>query len=209
MAPVAGPSFFASAAQFRDWLKLHHAVRTELLVGFWKVDSGRPSMTWPESVDQALCFGWIDGVRKRIDAHSYSIRFTPRRAGSIWSHVNITKMAQLTRQRLVRAAGRRAFEARREDKSRVYAFEQGDIAFPPAMKQAFCHNPTAWNYWLTQPPSYRKVATWWVIQAKRATTREARMAQLIAVSQHGRRLDVVTLKPKSEPAPEQNVPRAS
>src|SRR5882672_10237126 len=128
------PKFFATPTAWRDWLEKHHAGQKELLVGFYKKDSGKPSITWPESVDGALSYGWIDGVRRRIDDISYSIRFTPRRPRSIWSTVNIKRVQDLTRDGLMRPAGIRAFEAREEARSGVYSFEQKNIQFENAQQ---------------------------------------------------------------------------
>src|ERR1044071_3495969 len=149
------PVFFASQDDFRRWLAANHDKADELLVGFWKVGSGKPSMTWPESVDQALCFGWIDGVRKRIDDESYSIRFTPRKRDSVWSAVNIKRAEELKRLGVMREAGLRAFEARDEEKSRVYSYERATASFSPEEEKTFRANRKAWAYFAAQPPGYR------------------------------------------------------
>lgn len=185
----ASPRFFASAAAFRAWLDANAASAGELLVGFHKVGSGRESMSWPESVDEALCHGWIDGVRKRIDDQRYSIRFTPRKAGSIWSAVNIAKVEQLRAQGRMTAAGERAFADRRDARSRVYAYEQaGTAALAPDELRAFRRREDAWRYFEAAPPSYRKVVLHWITTAKRAQTRAARLAQLIEACAAGQRL---------------------
>jgi uncharacterized protein YdeI (YjbR/CyaY-like superfamily) len=191
------PHFFASPADFRAWLKKHHGSATELLVGFYKKDSGKPSITWPESVDQALCFGWIDGVRRRIDDVSYSIRFTPRKAISNWSAINIARVAELTNLGLMQPAGLRAFEQRREDKSAIYAYENAVRTLDPADEKTFRANRTAWQFFNAQPPSYRRVCIYWVTSGKKEETRARRLATLIGDSAHGRRVGVVTLKPKT------------
>jgi uncharacterized protein YdeI (YjbR/CyaY-like superfamily) len=182
------PRFFRTGAGFRSWLERNHAAKPELLVGFWKRDSGKPSLTWPESVDQALCFGWIDGVRRRIDDLSYSIRFTPRRPGSIWSNVNRKRMAWLIGQGLVHPSGLAAFE--RRVKQGVYAYEQHRrrAALPPAMQREFRRHAKAWRWYRAQPPWYRRVSAWCVISAKREETRSRRLARLIADSAAGRKI---------------------
>src|SRR5882757_8594746 len=159
------PTFFPTAAAWRDWLQKNHDKQTELLVGFYKIGSGKPSMTWPESVDAALCFGWIDGVRRRIDDASYSIRFTPRKIRSIWSVVNIKRVEELTLQGLMFPAGLRAFAARKQERSGIYAFEQEDIRFEPAQEVLFRSNDAAWDFFQTQPARYRRTATWRVVSA--------------------------------------------
>jgi len=181
------PKFFPTPTAWRDWLEQHHHDQKELLVGFYKKDSGKPSITWPESVDGALCFGWIDGVRRRIDDLSYSIRFTPRRPRSIWSAVNIKRVEELTQQGLMSAAGIQAFDARQEDRSRIYAFEQKSIQFEDAHERRFKANAAAWKFFRSQPPSYQRVATWWVISAKREETKQKRLERLIADSKQVRR----------------------
>lgn len=174
------PTFFASPEDFRAWLKANAAIEPELLVGFWKVGSGHPSMTWPESVDEALCFGWIDGVRKRIDDDTYQIRFTPRRPTSIWSAVNLKKYEGLLAAGRVTLAGKQAYALRKEEKSRVYAYEQP--AHAELTKQEARHfkeNPKAWAYFEACPSSYRKVVLHWITGAKKPETRAARLEKLI------------------------------
>ncbi len=192
------PRFFATPAAWRAWLEKNHKLESELLVGFHKKDSGKPSITWPESVDAALCFGWIDGVRRRIDDWSYSIRFTPRRPRSIWSAVNIGRVEELTRFGLMHPAGIAAFAAREEERSRIYAFEQKSAAFTASQERLLRNNAAAWEFFESQPPSYRRVATWWVISAKREETRTKRLQALIEDSAAGRRLRQYTLAPKTE-----------
>jgi len=182
------PKFFATPAAWRAWLEKHHADQKELLVGFYKKDSGNPSITWPESVDGALCFGWIDGVRRRIDDVSYSIRFTPRKPRSTWSVVNINRVAELGRQGLMCPAGIQAFEARQEARSGIYSFEQQSVQFEKAQECRFRANAAAWKFFQSQPPSYRHLATWRVISAKREETKAKRLDRLIEDSQHGRRI---------------------
>jgi uncharacterized protein YdeI (YjbR/CyaY-like superfamily) len=183
------PTFFETAEHFRAWLERHHSTATELIVGFRKVDSGLPSMTWPESVDEALCFGWIDGVRKRIDDVSYLIRFTPRRAESIWSLVNLAKVQKLTEQGRMRPVGIAAYEARSSKKTGVYSFEQQQaVVLSPAEVREFKENNGAWKYFEAAAPSYKKVITYWVVSAKQPTTRARRLAQLIEACAESRRL---------------------
>lgn len=191
------PVFFRTPAEFRAWLAQHHGSKTELLVGFYKKDSGRPSLTWPESVDQALCFGWIDGLRKGIDELSYSIRFTPRQPGSIWSKVNITRAQALIAQGQMQPAGRRAFEARRENKSGLYSHEQGSIELAEPYSRLLKKNKAAWSFFQAQPASYRKAVAWWIVSAKKEETRLKRLEQLAASSAAGQRLPAfVSRRPK-------------
>lgn len=183
------PTFFADAAAFRSWLETHADSASELLVGFHKVDSGRPSMSWSESVDEALCFGWIDGVRRRIDESSYSIRFTPRKANSIWSAVNIAKVETLRAQGRMRPAGEAAFARRSEARSAVYSFEQATVAELSAEElHSFQRNHAAWTYFESTPPGYRKTLLHWVTTAKKAETRAERLAKLMAACAGQRRL---------------------
>ena len=187
------PIFFETPAEFRAWLEEHHTDETELLVGFHKTGSGRPSMTWAESVGQALCFGWIDGVRRGLDEHSYTIRFTPRKARSTWSAVNIKRAKELVEEGLMRPAGLAAFERRSDDRSRIYAYEQRKQAkLDPAAEQEFRANSEAWAFFSEQAPWYRRNATHWVISAKKEETRRRRLRQLIGHSAAGRRLEHLT-----------------
>jgi uncharacterized protein YdeI (YjbR/CyaY-like superfamily) len=173
------PKFFPIPEHFWAWLQQNHHQQTELLVGFYKKDSGQPSITWPESVDAALCFGWIDGVRRRIDEISYSIRFTPRKPRSIWSAVNIKRMQDLAALGLVQPTGARAFEARLAERSAIYAFEQKEIAFDEMQERQFRANKPAWKFFQAQAPWYQRTATWWVISAKRPETKVKRLLTLI------------------------------
>lgn len=179
------PIFFATQTDFRTWLAENHTKETELLVGFYKVDSGIPSMNWSQSVDEALCFGWIDGVRKSIDKNSYQIRFTPRKPTSVWSAVNIQKVEELTKQGLMQPAGLAIFEKRTENKSRVYAYENKEIELSDDLEQQFKANKKAWDYFQALAPTYRKASTSWVMSAKQETTQMKRMNQLIADSEAG------------------------
>ena len=181
------PAFFATPADFRAWFEKHHAATSELLVGFYKKGSGKPSITWPESVDAALCFGWIDGVRKSIDEESYTIRFTPRKSGSIWSAVNIKRAHELTKLGLMHSAGIKAFELRDEKKSAIYSYEQRSTAkLTPAHEKQFRANKKAWDFFQSQAPWYQRTSTYWVTSAKREETRLKRLATLIEASEDHR-----------------------
>lgn len=181
-------SYFATKSEFRTWLELNHAVAPELWVGFFKKGSGKPSITWPESVDQALCFGWIDGIRKSIDEVSYKIRFTPRKPRSVWSAVNIRRVEELTKLGLMRPTGLEAFARRTENRSGIYSYEQRTENFPEPYAQLFKKNKAAWKFFEAQPPSYRKVMGWWVVSAKTEETRLKRLSKLIEESGQGRRM---------------------
>jgi uncharacterized protein YdeI (YjbR/CyaY-like superfamily) len=182
------PVGFPTALEWREWLVEHHQTHTECLVGFLKVTTGAANMTWSESVDVALCFGWIDGVRRRIDDRSYSIRFTPRKPTSIWSKVNVEKMARLQSAGLVVVAGQRAFAERRESKTAIYSYEREAGELSDSERERFAATEPAWAFWQAQAGWYRKTATHWVIGAKRPETRERRLNQLIEDSAAGRRL---------------------
>jgi len=186
------PTFFPTPADFRRWLKAHHATETELLVGFYKTSSGKPSITWPESVDQALCFGWIDGIRKRIDDESYTIRFTPRKPTSTWSAVNIKRVEELTQLGLMQPAGLKAFEARKENKSGIYSYEQRSADLPAEYEKVLKKNKAAWTFFQAQAASYRKAAVWWVVSAKQDATRLKRLDQLIDLSAHAQQIPQFT-----------------
>lgn len=172
----------------RRWLRQNHASADELWIGFYKKGSGKPSVTWPESVDEALCFGWIDGLRQSIDAESYQIRFTPRRRGSIWSAVNIRRVAALTNEKRLQPSGLRAYAARKENKSGIYSYEQRSAELAEPYRGLFQRNKVGWEFFEAQPPSYRKALSWWVVSAKQETTRQGRLRKLIAESAAGRRL---------------------
>ena len=182
------PRFFESAAAFRQWLEKNHDKVSELLVGFHKRGSGRPSITWPESVDQALCFGWIDGIRRRMDDESYTIRFTPRRPRSIWSAVNIRRVKELIKLGLMQPAGLRAFEKRSEEKSRIYSYEREHASLTPQYEKRFRANKKAWKFFNEQPAGYRRLTAYYVISAKQEETRARRLATLINASARGKRL---------------------
>ena len=179
------PTFFKKQSDFRKWLQKNHKKETELLVGFYKVGSGKPSMTWSQSVDEALCFGWIDGVRKSIDKDSYQIRFTQRKPKSIWSATNINKIEELTKQGLMQPAGFASFEKRIESKSKIYSYENAEEELAQNFRKQFKANKKAWDYFQSLAPSYKKVSTHWVMSAKQETTRIKRLNQLISESAAG------------------------
>ena len=183
------PVFFATPAEFRRWLERHHATETELLVGFHKKGSARPSITWPESVDEALCFGWIDGVRRSLGDDAYTIRFTPRKPTSIWSAVNVRNVARLVAEGRMQPAGLAAFEKRSAERTAIYSFDrQNPPQFDAEMEARFRKHRKAWRFWEAQPPGYRKTVTHLVVSAKRADTRERRLQQLIDACAAGRRI---------------------
>ena len=182
-------AFFESPSIFRKWLEQNHSAVQELWVGFYRKDSGRPSITWPESVDEALCFGWIDGLRKRIDAESYMIRFTPRRAISYWSMINIARVVELKRAGRMHLAGLRAFEQRAPERSGTYSYENRKrTKLDKRAEKQFRSSPAAWKFFQEQTPSYRQFTTWWVMSAKKEETRARRLAKLIEYSARGKRL---------------------
>jgi uncharacterized protein YdeI (YjbR/CyaY-like superfamily) len=186
-------TFFETPDDFRAWLEQNHETESELLVGFYRKGTGKPSITWPESVAEALCFGWIDGVRRGIDEESYSIRFTPRKATSTWSKVNIEKVAELTSEGRMHPAGQAAFERRSDAKSGIYSYEQRrDAKLDPDQEREFRANDAAWSFFESQPRGYRRTATYWVVSAKREETRRKRLATLIDDSANGRRLKHLT-----------------
>jgi uncharacterized protein YdeI (YjbR/CyaY-like superfamily) len=185
------PAFFKSAADFRDWLAQHHADARELLMGFYRKESGRGGITYPEALDEALSFGWIDGVRKRIDAESYTIRFTPRKPGSIWSAVNIQRVGELTARGLMKPPGLRVYAERDERKSRQYSYEREQAQLDPALDAALRANRKASSFFDAQPPGYRRTATFWVMSAKQEETRARRLAHLIERSASGTRIDLL------------------
>lgn len=169
------PMFFRTPSAFRKWLATHHQKHVELWVGFYKVTSGLASITWPQSVDEALCFGWIDGVRKSIDDRSYMIRFTPRRSTSIWSAKNIQRFAELKAQGLIHPAGQEAFDKIQETHTRRYSFEQDTLHLLPEYEKQLQANVKAWTYFQSLPPSVKKPTIWWVMSAKRKETQLRRL----------------------------------
>jgi len=181
------PTFFATTDELRAWLEENHATATELFVGFYKRGSGKPSITWQELVDEELCFGWIDGVRKGIDNVRYSNRITPRKPRSTWSAINIARAKELVKLGRMHPAGLKAFERRTDERSAIYSYEQRQKArLEPTAERSFRANKKAWAFFQAQPPSYRRAAIWWVISAKREETRERRLAALIGDSARGR-----------------------
>jgi uncharacterized protein YdeI (YjbR/CyaY-like superfamily) len=185
-------TFFASLSLWRAWLEQYCEQTPELWVGFYKKTSGKPSIAWPEAVDAALCFGWIDGVRKNIDEISYAIRFTPRRPRSIWSAINIKRVQNLGEMGLMRPAGLKAFQERTGERSGIYAYEQKNAAGLGVYEKQFRANKKAWKFFEAQAPWYRKTATWWVISAKKEDTRLKRLATLINDSEHCRTIQRLT-----------------
>jgi uncharacterized protein YdeI (YjbR/CyaY-like superfamily) len=186
------PTFFRTPSQFREWLTKHHATTGELLVGYYRKDSGKPSMTWPESVDEALCFGWIDGIRRSLDESSYTIRFTPRKSGSIWSGVNIRRAQALIEQGQMQPAGLKAYEARRENRSGIYSYEQRSAELEEPYSLMLKTNDAAWSFFQEQPASYRKAVSWWIISARKEDTRLKRLEKLTTLSAQGQRLPELT-----------------
>jgi len=207
--PTAGPAtkrdrkgaasdevlFFHDIAAWRTWLEAHHASRAHVWVGYYKRSTAIPSITWPESVDGALCFGWIDGVRYSIDEQSYKIRFTPRKKGSTWSAVNVKRVGELMAAGLMAPAGDQAFASRSAARTGTYAYENRHLSrLTSREERAFKDNETAWRFFQAQPPGYRKTVTWWVMSAKQRATRERRLARLIADSARGARVGMLAGK---------------
>lgn len=183
------PIFFAGPAEFREWLQKNHSTEDEVWVGFYRKDTGLATFTWSEAVDEALCFGWIDGVRRKIDDRRYTNRFTPRRRGSNWSLVNVRKVEALTREGRMRPAGLAAYEARDPDRTGIYLFEQPqDPRLDPDAEARFRADAAAWEFFQAQPPGYRRNTLWWIVSAKREDTRARRLAKVIEESAAGRRL---------------------
>ena len=181
------PTFFATEADFRRWLEANHQNAPELLVGFWKKGSGKPSIDWPQARDQALCFGWIDGHRKSLGDDAYTIRFTPRRRGSIWSKVNVERFEALKANGVMTSAGERAYE-QNKGKTGLYSYENEQKELTSAEETAFKKNKAAWADWEQRPAGYRKTVLHWITSAKRDETRAKRLAQLIEDSTAGRRI---------------------
>lgn len=187
--------FFATPATLRTWLEKNHGKAHELWVGFYKKSSGKPSITWPEAVDQLLCFGWIDGVRKSVDDESYTIRVTPRKPRSVWSAINLKRVEELTKMGLMHPAGLAVFQARDPKKSGLYSFENRPQKLAPKYEKKLRANKKAWEFFQAQPPWYRRTASWWVSNAKKEETRLKRLATLIADSAQGK-----TIAPLKRPA---------
>jgi uncharacterized protein YdeI (YjbR/CyaY-like superfamily) len=189
---MAEVTFFATPAHFRRWLERNHAKADELWVGFHKKSTGKPSITWPESVDEALCFGWIDGLRRTVDAGSYCIRFTPRRSGSTWSAVNIRRATALIKDGRMMPAGLAAFEQRDEARAVRYSYERAAATLSPDFERRLRANKKAWTYFQAQPPGYRKTAAWWIVSATKEETRLRRLQTLIDHSAAGRPVPPLT-----------------
>jgi uncharacterized protein YdeI (YjbR/CyaY-like superfamily) len=182
------PRYFRTANEFRRWLSGHHRTDAELLVGFHKKASGLPGISYKEAVDEALCFGWIDGIKKRVDEARYTHRFTPRRAGSIWSVVNTKRVGELIAMKRMARPGLEVFENRDPEKTRLYSFENRPQALDPALERAFRKQAKAWSFFRSQPPGYQRLATFYVMSAKQQATRERRLAVLMKSSAEGKRL---------------------
>ena len=181
------PVYFPSPAAFRDWLEAHHERADELWVGYFKQGTGRPSLSWPESVDEALCFGWIDGLRKRVDDERYAIRFTPRRPGSNWSRVNLARVAALTADGRMRPAGRAAFEGRKPEADEPSYEDRPDELPEPYVVAFRQRDAAAWDFFLAQSRSYRRTVIGWILSAKREETRLRRLEEVVEASATGRR----------------------
>jgi uncharacterized protein YdeI (YjbR/CyaY-like superfamily) len=182
------PKFFKTPEAFRKWLAANHAKSKELSVGFYKKSTGKPSITWPESVDEALCFGWIDGIRKSIDEESYQIRFTPRKPGSVWSAVNIRNVERLIKEERMQPAGLKAYELRTANRSGIYAYEQRSPELIEPYLGKLKRNKAAWKFFAAQPPGYRKLMNWFIVSAKLEETRLKRLARVIEASEKEQRL---------------------
>ena len=193
---AAEPAFFATEADFRRWLADHHDMAGELLVGFWKKNTGRPSIDWPQARDQALCFGWIDGIRKSLGEDAYTIRFTPRRRGSIWSKVNVARFEALKAAGQMTPAGEKAYDDN-QGRYGVYSYENALQELTDDETALFRRNPTAWRDWEQRPPGYRRICLHWIASAKKPETRAKRLATLIEDSAAGRKVGVVDIGRKS------------
>ncbi len=191
MSPKPTPHdvhYFETPDQLRDWFEAHGETETELWIGYHRKSTGRPSLTWSDTVDEALCAGWIDSVRYSVDDTRFAQRLTPRRKGSNWSAINVAKVGELTEQGRMRPAGLAAFEARTPEKTGTYSYEREAAALEPDELATFQADATAWTGWQAMPPSYRRTATFWVVSAKRPETRARRLATLIEDSAAGRRI---------------------
>src|SRR6266536_2142408 len=198
MADAVKVKFFKSPSDWRKWLEAHHAKVQELWVGFYKKDSGKPSISWQQSVDGALCYGWIDGLRKNIDEVSYKIRFTPRKQRSTWSAVNIKRAQELSGEGLMREEGLKAFQARKDNRSGIYSYEQRSPQLPAPYERVVKKNKAAWKFFQAKSPSYRKAANWWVLSAKKEETRLKRLDMLIDYSAQGQTIPQFTALKKDK-----------
>ena len=196
--PIQNPKYFKSAKDFRKWLEKNHDKKSELLVGFYKRNSGKASITWPEAVDAALSFGWIDGIRKSLGEDSYTIRFTPRKPGSIWSALNIKHIARLTKLGLMQPAGLKAFAKRDEKKSGIYSYENKDKKLPPNYERKFKSNKKAWKIFQSMAPWYQRTASHWIISAKQEETRLKRLNTLIKDSENGKKIGPLSIQKKTK-----------
>lgn len=190
------PKFFSSPEKFREWLEQNHDRTSELLVGFHKKASGKKSITYPEALDEALCFGWIDGVRRNVDETSYSIRFTPRKPKSIWSNVNVKHVERLTKEGRMAQPGLKAYALRDPKRTGIYAFENNPREFSPEYEKKIRANKPAWEFFQKEPPSIRRTCIFWVMSAKKEETRLRRLEQLIDRAAKGIRSGVMETKPK-------------
>ncbi len=195
------PKFFATPQAFRNWLEKNHATKTELFVGFHKKDSGKKSITYKQALDEALCFGWIDGVRKRLNDTSFVQRFTPRRAKSIWSLINVRHVERLRKEGRMQPAGLAAFEQRQAKRTGVYSFENRPRELSVEFMKQFQSNKKAWDFFQSEPPYIKRVCIFWVMSAKKEETKIRRLEQLIESSAKGQRRGVLETKPKSKSNP--------
>lgn len=182
------PVYFNNQDEFREWLEKNHNRATEIIVGYYKVGTSKHNMTWSQSVDQAICFGWIDGIRRSIDDEKYCIRFTPRKPTSNWSKVNIKKVEELKKQGLMKKPGLEAFNNRKDSKSGIYSFENEITKLDSNFEEIFKANKNAWTFFIKQAPSYQKTRIYWVMSARQETTRIARLNKLITASDNNIRL---------------------
>lgn len=189
------PRFFKSQSEFRAWLEKHHTREKELFVGFYKKNTGKPSITYPEALDEALCFGWIDGVRRSLSDEAYTQRFSPRKSTSIWSNINVRHVERLKQLGRMAPAGLAAYALRDPKRTGVYSFENRPREFSPAFKKKFQSNKKAWEFFEQQPPSFKRVSIFYVMSAKQEETRERRLAQLIESSAKGVRIGLLGKKP--------------
>jgi uncharacterized protein YdeI (YjbR/CyaY-like superfamily) len=189
------PTFFSSPADLRGWLKAHHGDTPELWFGFLKKTTGRAGLTYKEALDEALCYGWIDGVRKTIDAERYMIRFSPRKPDSFWSRVNTRRAEELIKLKKMAAPGRKAFERRDATRNSEYSYERETATLSPAEQKLFRANRKAWEFFQALPPYARRMSAWFVVSARRPETRQKRLLRLIGDSAAGRRLDGLGPKP--------------
>jgi uncharacterized protein YdeI (YjbR/CyaY-like superfamily) len=191
-------TFFPTQSDLRKWFTRNHKQSDEIWVGYYKKDTGEKSITWQESVDEALCFGWIDGIRKSINEESYKIRFTPRRKGSNWSAVNIKRIKELIKLGLVKPAGLKVFKNRDAKKDEQYSFEQQKVELPKTFEKKIKANSKAWEYFIKLPPYAKRLSTWWVISAKREETKLKRLDILIQCSEEGRKIPPLIIRKKDK-----------